>query len=170
MLAVQGVVFFLGGGGGCLTGIEPGRGTNSPQHCQSETESHVLPKRNEPAVEGTISGRSAAQPPSAALYGGSAAVSPPSVLSPDRECLLVLVREACGNPTFPANLRWVATACQGIALPCSLTLPPHQLGLFFLCFQLQRQLLDLVLQESVLTFGVPGRRSNLSTFGAGQDS
>ena len=69
--------------------------------------------------------KSEAQPPAAALPRGSAAVSPLTAVSPDEEFLPV--REASSGPTFQTNPRWVATACQVIALIPDPTPSPPEL-------------------------------------------
>lgn len=71
------------------------------------------------------------------------------------------MREASSSPTFQTNPRWVVTACQVTAQFPDPT--NHLLSLFLVCFQLLGKLLDLAPQELVLSFGVPGRRGNLSS-------
>ena len=65
--------------------------------------------------------------------------------------LLGWVSSGRGLPTPTLACPTLAWASPPAPPPSLTPLALHQLGLFLLCFQLQRQLLDLVLQELILT-------------------
>ena len=78
----------------------------------------------------------------------------PSLLQLLLQALLLLlgwVSSGRGLPTPTLACPTLAWASPPAPPPSLTPLALHQLGLFLLCFQLQRQLLDLVLQELILT-------------------
>lgn len=88
--------------------------------------------------------------------------------SASRCCSKVWVCRSCSSrrslscPREPAGGVGSSRTPPAQANPCPTPWSPHQLGPSLLLFQLQSQLLDLGLQELVLTARTPGRRDNLS--------